>query len=108
MAVGNDGPAILAAFWAPFTIAFLTFCARMISRIKYVRAVGPDDWVMVFAMVSTIHLTLFSRHEEYRKIDRNADSCNSFIHLHDHIYPLRLRTTRLRADAPTRSRCSEI
>ena len=55
MSSDDGAPAILEAYWIPFIFALLTFCIRMVSRVKFVHYVGPDDWVMVLAMVSRSH-----------------------------------------------------
>ena len=92
----SDGSTILEAYWIPFTFAFLTFCARMVSRIKFVRYVGPDDWVMVLAMVS---IPLVLRYKYIAKSCKDKDNRNDRVYFDYRCRTPRTWSTYIRASA---------
>lgn len=50
-AAENKGPGILAAFWITTTIALVTVMGRFYIRMRVLRSVGVDDWLILLSMV---------------------------------------------------------
>ncbi|KAF8858680.1 hypothetical protein BDZ45DRAFT_651041 [Acephala macrosclerotiorum] len=50
----NRGPAILGATITVTILAFASVCARMFVRVKMIRSTGPDDYVILFAMLLSL------------------------------------------------------
>lgn len=47
----NQGPTILATMWTLTMITTLIVIARIFIRTYIVKALGPDDWLIMVAMV---------------------------------------------------------
>ncbi|CZR63592.1 related to integral membrane protein [Phialocephala subalpina] len=50
----NRGPAILGATITVTILAFASVCARMYVRVRMIRSTGPDDYVILFAMLLSL------------------------------------------------------
>ena len=51
---GDLGPGLLAANWTEAGIAVVIVGLRFVTRIKVVRNVGADDYIMGFALVCSL------------------------------------------------------
>lgn len=59
---GDDdkGPAILGAITTTTVLAIIFVVTRLYARIRVVRAVGPDDYFVVAALVKFSNSRIFS------------------------------------------------
>lgn len=48
----NKGPVLLAVMWTLTGLATVMVLARLFIRTKIIHAVGLDDWLIGFSMVS--------------------------------------------------------
>lgn len=52
MAIGGDGPWVVAAMWSLAAIGFVFVALRIYTRVNVVRSFGVDDHVYNIAFVS--------------------------------------------------------
>lgn len=53
----TKGPRILGVFWSFFLVSVLMVSARLYIRMRWLKNIGLDDYIIAVAMVANLPLT---------------------------------------------------